>query len=160
MTDLADLRAAAGAVPDPEIPVLTLDDLGVVRDLRRLADGTVEVDVTPTYTGCPATAAIADDVRTAVRAAGADRVRVRTVLSPAWTTDWLSDRGRRRLREYGIAPPGPAGRTGPVPVTVSVRCPRCGSPDTREVSRFGSTPCKALWSCRSCAEPFDAVKPI
>jgi len=158
--DAGGLRAAAGAVPDPEIPVLTLDDLGIVRDLRVAPDGTVEVDLTPTYTGCPATAVIAADVEAALRSAGAERVAVRTVLSPAWTTDWISDRGRHRLREYGIAPPGPVRPGGAVPLTLSPRCPRCGSPDTRQTSRFGSTPCKALWVCRSCAEPFDAFKPI
>jgi ring-1,2-phenylacetyl-CoA epoxidase subunit PaaD len=157
---VAAARAAAGAVPDPEIPVLTLDDLGVLRDVRVAAGGTVEVDITPTYTGCPATAVIAADVRAAVEAAGARRVEVRTVLSPAWTTDWMSDDGRRKLREYGIAPPGPARTRGPVPLTLTARCPRCGSADTREVSRFGSTPCKALWACRSCAEPFDSFKAI
>jgi len=164
---LASLRAAAGAVPDPEIPVLTLDDLGIVRDVRVAgrgadADGgpAVEVDLTPTYTGCPATAVIADDVRAALLAAGAASVVVRTVLSPAWTTDWMSAEGRRKLTEFGIAPPGARREPGVVRLTLSPRCPRCGSPDTREVSRFGSTPCKALWSCRSCAEPFDAFKAI
>jgi ring-1,2-phenylacetyl-CoA epoxidase subunit PaaD len=156
----AVLRAAAGAVPDPEIPVLTLDDLGIVRDLRVTGDGTVEVDVTPTYTGCPATAVIAADVRAAVEAAGAPRVVVRTVLSPAWTTDWMSEAGRRKLREYGIAPPSAVRAGAPVPVTLTARCPRCGSTDTRELSRFGSTPCKALWACRSCAEPFESFKAI
>jgi ring-1,2-phenylacetyl-CoA epoxidase subunit PaaD len=164
----ARLRAAAGTVPDPEIPVLTLDDLGIVRDVRVADDGTVEVDITPTYTGCPATAVIAADVRAAVEAAGARRVAVRTVLSPAWTTDWMSDDGRRKLREYGIAPPsrsgfapsGPVHAGAPVRLTLSARCPRCGSTDTREVSRFGSTPCKSLWTCRSCAEPFDSFKAI
>jgi ring-1,2-phenylacetyl-CoA epoxidase subunit PaaD len=152
------LLAAARAVPDPELPVLTLGDLGVIRDLRVAADGTVEVDLTPTYTGCPATAVIADDVRGALRLAGAVHVRVRTVLAPAWTTDWMSETGRRKLRVYGIAPPGPA--AGPVQLAFSVRCPHCGSPDTREISHFGSTPCQALWSCRSCAEPFDYFKPL
>jgi ring-1,2-phenylacetyl-CoA epoxidase subunit PaaD len=154
----AALLAAARAVPDPEIPVLTLGDLGVVRDLRVAGDGAVEVDLTPTYTGCPATEVIAADVRTALRRAGADRVRVRTVLSPPWTTDWMSESGRSKLREYGIAPPGRAAATSPVRLTLSARCPRCGSTDTREVSRFGSTPCKSLWTCRSCAEPFDSFK--
>jgi ring-1,2-phenylacetyl-CoA epoxidase subunit PaaD len=157
---VAALRAAVGAVPDPEIPVLTLDDLGIVRDVWVAGDGIVEVDITPTYTGCPATAVIAADVRAAVVAAGAPHVVVRTVLSPAWTTDWMSDDGRRKLREYGIAPPGPACAGRPVRLTLSARCPRCGSTDTREVSRFGSTPCKALWTCRSCAEPFDSFKAI
>ena len=157
----AALLAVAQAVPDPELPVLTLGDLGVIRDLRVARDGTIEVDLTPTYTGCPATAVIADDVRGALRRVGAVHVRVRTVLAPAWTTDWMSETGRRKLREYGIAPPGPVGAAGgPVTLAFSVRCPRCGSPDTREVSHFGSTPCKALWTCRSCAEPFESFKAI
>jgi ring-1,2-phenylacetyl-CoA epoxidase subunit PaaD len=155
----AELLAVAQAVPDPELPVLTLGDLGVIRDVRVAGDGTVEVDLTPTYTGCPATAVIADDVRDALHRAGADQVRVRTVLAPPWTTDWMSERGRRKLREYGIAPPGPAAGS-PVKLALSVRCPHCGSADTREVSRFGSTPCKALWTCRSCAEPFDSFKAL
>jgi ring-1,2-phenylacetyl-CoA epoxidase subunit PaaD len=155
----AALLAAAQAVPDPELPVLTLGDLGVIRDLRVAGDGVVEVDLTPTYTGCPATAVIADDVQDALRRAGADHVRIRTVLAPAWTTDWMSETGRRKLREYGIAPPGPAAG-GPVTLALSARCPHCGSADTREVSRFGSTPCKALWTCRSCAEPFDSFKAL
>jgi len=157
----AELLAAARAVPDPEIPVLTLGDLGVIRDLRVTGDGTVEIDITPTYTGCPATAVIAADVQAALRRAGADQVSVRTVLSPPWTTDWLSQAGRSKLREYGIAPPGPAPRAaGLVRLTLSARCPRCGSTDTREVSRFGSTPCKSLWTCRSCTEPFESFKAI
>ena len=157
----AELLAAARAVPDPEIPVLTLGDLGVIRDLRVADDGAVEIDITPTYTGCPATAVIAADVQAALRRAGADRVSVRTVLSPPWTTDWISQSGRSKLREYGVAPPGPASRAGgPVRLTLSARCPRCGSTDTREVSRFGSTPCKSLWTCRSCTEPFESFKAI
>ena len=158
------LLAVARAVPDPELPVLTLGDLGVIRDLRVAGDGTVEVDLTPTYTGCPATAVIADDVRDALRRAGADRIRVRTVLAPAWTTDWMSEIGRRKLREYGIAPPGPAlpaaGSPHSVRLAFTARCPHCGSTDTREVSQFGSTPCKSLWTCRSCAEPFESFKAI
>ena len=157
----AALLAAAQAVPDPEIPVLTLGDLGVIRDVRVAGDGAVEVDITPTYTGCPATAVIAADVQAALRRAGADQVRVRTVLSPPWTTDWMSEAGRTKLREFGIAPPEPAVRgASPVQLTLSARCPRCGSTDTREISRFGSTPCKSLWTCRSCAEPFDSFKTI
>ncbi len=155
----AALLAAAQAVPDPEIPVLTLGDLGVIRDVRVAGDGVVEVDITPTYTGCPATAVIESDVRAALRRVGADQVRVQIVLSPAWTTDWMSEAGRSKLRDFGIAPPGPAAG-GPVRLAFSVRCPQCGSIDTREISRFGSTPCKALWSCRSCAEPFDSFKAI
>ena len=156
----AELRAAAGAVPDPEIPVLTLYDLGIVRDVRVGPDGTVEVDLTPTYTGCPATAVITADVQEALDRAGADRVAVRLVLSPPWTTDWMSDDGRRKLREYGIAPPGPVRSGTAVALSLSARCPRCGSAATRETSRFGSTPCKSLWTCRDCLEPFDSFKAI
>ncbi len=158
--DVARLREIAGAVPDPEIPVLTLDDLGILRDLRVTADGEVEVTLTPTYTGCPATAVIAADVDTALRAAGVERPVVRTVLAPAWTTDWISAEGSRKLREYGIAPPGACRPKGQVGLTLSARCPRCGSSRTREISRFGSTPCKSLWSCRDCLEPFDSFKAL
>jgi ring-1,2-phenylacetyl-CoA epoxidase subunit PaaD len=104
--------------------------------------------------------AIRADIETALRAAGPDDVAVRLVLAPAWTTDWMTPRGRATLHEHGIAPPGPAAPAGTVALSLSVRCPQCGSPDTREVSRFGSTACKALWSCRSCLEPFDAFKPL
>jgi ring-1,2-phenylacetyl-CoA epoxidase subunit PaaD len=158
------LREIAGSVPDPEIPVLTLHDLGILRDVQIAADGAVDVTLTPTYTGCPATAVIAADVETALRAAGVDRLTVRTVLSPAWTTDWMSQEGKGKLRDYGIAPPGacqPA-RSAPraIGLTLSARCPRCGSTTTREISRFGSTPCKSHWTCLACAEPFDSFKSI
>ena len=159
--NLTALLAAARAVPDPEIPVLTLGDLGVIRDVRAAGDGAVEVDITPTYTGCPATAVIASDVQAALQRAGADQVRVQIVLSPPWTTDWMSESGRSKLRGFGIAPPEPAAHAaGPVRLAFSVRCPHCGSIDTREISRFGSTPCKSLWTCRSCTEPFDSFKAI
>jgi ring-1,2-phenylacetyl-CoA epoxidase subunit PaaD len=156
---LQRLRDIAGSVPDPEIPVLTLHDLGILRDVQITAEGTVEVTLTPTYTGCPATAVIASDVETALRAAGVERFTIRTVLAPAWTTDWMSQDGRRKLREYGIAPPGTC-HPKKVGLTLAVRCPRCGSTRTREISRFGSTPCKSLWSCLACAEPFDSFKSI
>ena len=165
--DIERLREVAGAVCDPEIPVLTLADLGIIRDVRRGegdSAGAVLVELTPTYTGCPATEVIAADVAAALRAAGAADVRVRTVLSPAWTTDWISDEGRRKLREYGIAPPGSCRPAGAgltrVALTLSVRCPRCGSGRTREVSRFGSTPCQSHWTCLACLEPFDTFKAI
>jgi ring-1,2-phenylacetyl-CoA epoxidase subunit PaaD len=160
--DVEIARRAAAQVPDPEVPVLTVADLGVLRDVTLLPDGSVEVVITPTYSGCPAMETIASDVVTAVRAVGFDDVRVRTVLCPAWTTDWMSDAGRRKLAEYGVAPPG--GRAqGPVPLTLGVRaatpaCPQCGSSAVRELSRFGSTACKALWQCESCREPFDYFK--
>ncbi len=160
-------REVAGAVLDPEVPVLTIADLGVLRDVRTAPDGVVEVVVTPTYSGCPAMDAIRDDARSALDDAGFSPVRVVTVLSPAWTTDWMTDAGRRELAAYGIAPPtgrapvaGGSSAGGPVPLTLSVRCPRCSSPNTRELSRFGSTACKSLWQCRSCAEPFDHFKAI
>ena len=133
-------------VPDPEIPVVSVVDLGIVREVH--ADRVV---LTPTYTGCPATAVIETMVRAALDQAGLDHVRIETTLSPPWTTDWISEEGRRKLRAYGIAPPLPAGQR-------AVECPQCGSADTEEISRFGSTPCKALWRCRACAEPFDHFK--
>jgi ring-1,2-phenylacetyl-CoA epoxidase subunit PaaD len=148
---------AAASVLDPEVPVLTIDDLGVLRDVTVDERGHVDVAITPTYSGCPAMDAIRDDVVSALNADGFDDVSVRLVLSPAWTTDWLSDDGRRKLREFGIAPPQHRG-TGPVAVALSVRCPQCGSPDTRELSRFGSTACKGLWVCQACREPFDHFK--
>lgn len=153
----AEARAVVAAVPDPELPVVTIEDLGVLRDVRVEDDGHVVVEITPTYSGCPAMDAIRADVLGRLRAQGHDDVEVRLVLSPAWTTDWITDTGRTALREFGIAPPHPA---GPVALTLSVRCPRCGSPDTREISRFGSTACKSLWTCRSCLEPFDHVKAL
>ncbi|KQX61749.1 1,2-phenylacetyl-CoA epoxidase subunit PaaD [Angustibacter sp. Root456] len=162
--DVELARHAAAQVLDPEVPVLTIADLGVLRDVVVLDDGAVEVVITPTYSGCPAMETIASDVLDAVRAAGFDDVRVRTVLSPAWTTDWMSDDGRRKLAEYGIAPPTTR-TTGPVPLTLGSRpaaptCPRCGSADVRELSHFGSTACKSLWQCSSCREPFDHFKAI
>lgn len=156
---LSELLVVAGSVPDPEIPVLTLEDLGILRSLEITSDGTVRVTLTPTYTGCPATEVIAADVEAALHAAGANRVSIRTVLSPAWTTDWITEAGHRKLLAYGIAPPG-ACHSGPVAVALTVRCPQCGSSRTRELSRFGSTPCKSLWSCLSCLEPFDSFKAI
>ena len=149
-------RSAAAAVLDPELPVLTIDDLGVLRDVV-VEGGRVTVTVTPTYSGCPALEVIERAVAQAVREAGFADVVVRRVLAPAWSTDWLSDEGRRKLLGYGIAPPLP---TGPVSLALSVRCPQCGSPDTTELSRFGSTACKSLWRCSSCREPFDHVKAI
>ncbi len=160
----AESRAwdAAAAVLDPEVPVLTIEDLGVLRGVSVDADG-VTVTVTPTYSGCPAMETIEHDVEAAVRAAGFADVTVRRVLAPAWTTDWMTDEGRRKLAAYGVAPPSrrtPEGSTWPVLVSLSVRCPQCGSPDTSELSRFGSTACKSLWRCTTCREPFDHFKAI
>jgi ring-1,2-phenylacetyl-CoA epoxidase subunit PaaD len=161
VTRTAHAYSVAAAVPDPEVPVLTIGDLGVLRDVTVDADGHVQVTVTPTYSGCPAMDAIRTDVVTALTDAGFAPAHVNTVLSPAWTSDWMSDEGKRKLLAYGIAPPsGRTASSGPVLVNLSVRCPRCGSGDTRELSRFGSTACKALWSCSACLEPFDHFKAI
>lgn len=138
-----DIWAILRSVPDPEIPVLSIVDLGIVREVHE-----DRVVLTPTYTGCPATLAIEQMVRAALDTAGFAHVRVETTLSPPWTTDWISAEGREKLRAYGIAPPT---RSAPT-------CPQCGSPEVEEISRFGSTPCKALWRCRACAEPFDLFK--
>lgn len=148
--------AAAAAVLDPEVPVLTIDDLGILREVT-VTDTGVEVVMTPTYSGCPAMDAIREDVVRALAAAGFGDVRVRLALSPAWTTDWISDAGRAALRDYGIAPPT---GTGPVRLTLAVKCPQCGSLKTREVSHFGSTACKALYVCEGCGEPFDHFKAL
>ena len=157
MTATAVAFEVAAAVPDPEVPVLTIGDLGVLRDVTVDADGRVQVTVTPTYSGCPAMDAIRTDVVTALTDAGFTDAHVSTVLSPAWTTDWMSDEGKRKLLDYGIVPPE---RRGPVALTLTLRCPQCGSPDTRELSRFGSTACKSLWVCNACREPFDHFKAI
>ncbi len=148
----------AADLPDPELPVVTIADLGILRDVTEDDQGRVHVQITPTYSGCPAMETISEDLVDALTQAGYQHVDVEFVLSPAWTTDWMTDEAKEKLRSYGIAPPGPAG--GPVSLSLSVRCPRCGSPDTRESSRFGSTACKALWVCRSCHEPFDHFKAL
>lgn len=149
----------AATVLDPEVPVLTIEDLGVLRSAG-LVDGRAHVTITPTYSGCPAMDAIRDDVVSVLADAGYPDARVELVLAPAWTTDWMSEEGKRKLEEYGIAPP--SGRaavpSGPIRLALSVRCPQCGSLDTRETSRFGSTSCKALYTCNACQEPFDYFK--
>ena len=138
-------------VPDPEIPVISLVDLGIIRGVEWQGD-TLEIAVTPTYLGCPATRVINLDIVAALGAKGVDNVRLRQQIAPPWTTDWLSDKGREKLEAYGIAPPQAAG--GPA------RCPQCGGEDLERVSQFGSTPCKASWRCRTCLEPFDYFKCI
>jgi len=148
---------AASAVVDPEIPVLTIADLGVLRDVTTDGD-TVEVVITPTYSGCPAMNMIAVEIDLALQRAGIAGARVRTVLSPAWTTDWLTADGRRKLTEYGVAPPAPGGGRRALFGVDVVACPRCGSTDTRVLAEFGSTSCKALWQCQACREPFDYFK--
>ncbi len=155
----ATVREVVAEVLDPEVPVLTIDDLGILRDVTVDEHGRVEVTITPTYSGCPAMDAISADVTRALADKGFDDVAVRTVLSPAWTTDWMSDAGKQKLLDYGVAPPQPRSDTS-VMVALSLRCPQCGSPDTHELSRFGSTACKSLWVCESCLEPFDHFKAL
>jgi ring-1,2-phenylacetyl-CoA epoxidase subunit PaaD len=149
-------EVVAGVV-DPEIPVLTIADLGVLRDVA-INDGCVEVAITPTYSGCPAMNMIKLEIELALERSGFRNSKVCTVLSPAWTTEWMSEEGRRKLREYGIAPPQPASPRRALFGVEQVACPQCGSSDTELLSQFGSTPCKALWRCRSCREPFDYFK--
>jgi len=155
---------AVGAVLDPEVPVLSVVDLGIVRDVRE-EDGVVVVDITPTYSGCPAMRVIEEDIRSALVNAGASAVRINTVFQPAWTTDWITPDARERLREYGIAPPTGSAAVGVELVPLMrretvVACPRCGSRNTRLRSEFGSTACKAIYVCATCAEPFDYFKSI
>ncbi|WP_424215488.1 1,2-phenylacetyl-CoA epoxidase subunit PaaD [Streptomyces sp. BI20] len=156
----AELTGLAGAVLDPELPVLTLGDLGVVRGVSVAADGSADVRITPTYSGCPAIEAMSRDIEEALHGHGVAEVRVHTVLAPAWSTDDISAEGRRKLAEFGIAPPRPHPAGGPVPLSLSVRCPHCGSTDTELLSRFSSTACKALRRCVSCREPFDHFKEL
>ena len=138
-------------VPDPEIPAISLVDLGIIRDVQWHAD-TLEVTVTPTYSGCPATSIINFEIEAALRAKGIQNLSLKRQIAPPWTTDWMSDAGRAKLEAYGIAPPQPAG--GPA------HCPRCQSSAVEKISQFGSTPCKAQWRCTDCLEPFDYFKCI
>jgi ring-1,2-phenylacetyl-CoA epoxidase subunit PaaD len=158
------------SVPDPEIPVVSIRELGILRDVRRAADNVIEVIITPTYSGCPAMSQIAEDVEGALRAAGIAPHRITTVLAPAWTTDWMSAEAREKLRRYGIAPPiGNCGSNEHTPQIRPIRfvprvvdapaCPRCGSIHTERLAQFGSTACKALYRCIDCREPFDYFKP-
>jgi len=161
------VRAWLGDVPDPEIPVISVVDLGIVRDVEVAGDGACTVTITPTYSGCPAMEVIAEDIDKALRARGVDNLRIVTRLSPAWTTDWMSEAGKAALKGYGIAPPvqqvidisaltrGVKRHAIEQPV---VACPHCSSTHTRLTSQFGSTPCKALYQCFDCREPFDYFK--
>ena len=158
-------REAAASVTDPEMPMLTLEDLGVLRDVE--VDGaTVVVAITPTYSGCPAMATMRDDLVHRLAEAGFDDVRVRVELQPAWSSDWITERGRAALAAHGISPPGPApAPDGPVPLTLLPRrrgigCPRCGAAEVELTSEFGPTACKALYRCAACREPFEHVKEI
>jgi ring-1,2-phenylacetyl-CoA epoxidase subunit PaaD len=162
------IRDLLAAIPDPEIPVISIVELGIVRDVE-WRDGELVVTVTPTYSGCPATELIAADIARALAASGVGRYRVETRLAPAWTTDWIAPEAKERLARFGIAPPGRAKQTSARVIdasalmrrraAVEVRCPRCDSTHTREISRFGSTPCKAQYRCEDCLEPFDYFKP-
>ncbi len=157
--------AAVGRVADPEIPVLSVLDLGIVREVNVTGEA-VEVVITPTYSGCPAMHAIEEAIRRALAEAGFRGARVRTSLSPAWTTDWISAAGREKLRRFGIAPPGARAPGAPAPLrflrsaAAPVACPNCGSAETERLAEFGSTACKALYRCRDCLEPFDYFKPL
>jgi ring-1,2-phenylacetyl-CoA epoxidase subunit PaaD len=148
---------AAAQVVDPEIPVLTIADLGVLRDVTVTDDG-VEVAITPTYSGCPAMNMIALEIELALEKQGIRNSKIRTVLSPAWTTDWMSEQGRRKLKDYGIAPPQAGSGRRALFGEDQVACPQCGSIETELLSEFGSTSCKALWRCKACREPFDYFK--
>jgi ring-1,2-phenylacetyl-CoA epoxidase subunit PaaD len=147
----------AAQVVDPEIPVLTIADLGVLRSVA-VTDGRVEVKITPTYSGCPAMNMITLEIELALEREGIRNSRVHTVLAPAWTTDWMSEDGRRKLKEYGIAPPQAGGGRRALFGVEQVACPQCGSENTEVLSEFGSTSCKALWRCKTCREPFDYFK--
>jgi ring-1,2-phenylacetyl-CoA epoxidase subunit PaaD len=157
-------RDIAAATPDPELPMLTVADLGILRAVAVTADGVV-VTITPTYSGCPAMREISADITHRLTRAGCDRVTVRTQLAPPWSSDWITPDGRRKLAQAGIAPPGPAPRhPAPVPLTLSrpapAGCPRCGSPRTRRTAQFGATACMSLYRCDECGEPFEAVKAL
>ena len=163
---LVRARGVAQSVPDPELPMLTLGDLGILRDVT-VRGGCVVVSLTPTYSGCPAIAEIRADLASSLAAAGFADVEVRTVLTPPWTSDFISAQGRRKLAEAGIAPPRSHQRAkgGPVPLTLfapgpPVACPACGSSDTERTAAFSATACKDLYRCRACAEPFEHVKEI
>jgi len=158
----AAYMAALEYVLDPEVPVLSVLDLGMVRGVHIKDDGAVEVALTPTYTGCPATKLLQENIKSALLGAGAQNVRVIMQLSPAWTTDWMSAAGREKLKAYGIAPPmgKAAGRGALLGLPTDVECPQCGSTNTKVVSEFGSTACKALYQCSDCLEPFDYFKCI
>jgi ring-1,2-phenylacetyl-CoA epoxidase subunit PaaD len=154
----------ASSVTDPEMPMLTLADLGVLRSVEERGD-VVEVAITPTYSGCPAMATMRDDLVHRLSDAGYADVRVRVELSPAWSSDWITDEGRRKLSEHGISPPGPAPASGPVAINLlptrrAIQCPRCASAEVELTSEFGATSCKALYRCTACLEPFEHVKEI
>lgn len=160
-TPQQDAWDIAATVCDPEIPVLTIADLGILRNVQ-VTDNKVTVTITPTYSGCPAMDAIRDDLYTAFKKEGYKDVHVDLVLAPAWTTDWMTEAGKQKLQQYGIAPPTgnskAGGHSGPIRLSLAVKCPQCSSLNTKELTRFGSTSCKALYVCQDCREPFDYFK--
>jgi ring-1,2-phenylacetyl-CoA epoxidase subunit PaaD len=143
---------------DPEVPVLTIQDLGIVRAVRLIDERTIEIDITPTYSGCPAMNTIAMNVKFELMANGFTKVDVKEILSPAWTTDWMTERGKQRLKDYGIAPPQYTTKNNPHELDAIVPCPRCESKQTILLSQFGSTSCKSMYKCNDCLEPFDYFK--
>lgn len=158
-------REVAAAVTDPELPMLTLADLGVLRHVETTGSGGAVVTVTPTYSGCPAIAEIRAELHRRLTAAGYEPVEVRTALDPPWSSDWITERGRAKLAEHGISPPGEAPPRGPVtlalaPPSPQLTCPHCGESGAERVSEFGPTACRSLWRCRSCSEPFEHFKEI
>ena len=161
-TPQQDAWDIAATVCDPEIPVLTIEDLGILRNVEVTDNNKVIVTITPTYSGCPAMDAIRDDLKAAFAKEGYEDVRVDLVLAPAWTTDWMTEAGKAKLQEYGIAPPSgmsnAARHAGPIRLQMAVKCPQCASLNTKELTRFGSTSCKALYVCQDCKEPFDYFK--
>ena len=169
MSPLTEVWRWLTEIPDPEVPAVSIVDLGIVRDVQRGADARLVVTVTPTYSGCPATEVIAKSIRESLEGHGIENPRIEIRLSPAWTTDWLTPEAKEKLRRYGIAPPaGLASNEQAIdasrilryrPAADSVHCPRCGSARTEVISGFGSTPCKALYRCVACREPFDYFKP-
>jgi ring-1,2-phenylacetyl-CoA epoxidase subunit PaaD len=161
MAVLSEIYEVLEGVSDPEIPVLSVIDMGIVRDVQQSSDQ-LTVTITPTYSGCPAMDTIEEDIRKALETAGYVQVDVKSILDPPWTTDWMSEAGRKKLEEYGIAPPvdGSADKTKLFAKSPEIRCPHCKSMNTVRVSQFGSTPCKALYKCNDCLEPFDYFKCI
>ncbi|MFT4663221.1 MAG: ring-1,2-phenylacetyl-CoA epoxidase subunit PaaD [Polaribacter sp.] len=146
-------------VPDPEIPVLTIEDLGIIRDVKIGEKEHIEVIITPTYSGCPAMDMIEVNIKSALQSAGYNNILVTTVLAPAWTTDWLTEEGKRKLKAYGIAPPiGTVNKAALLGEEANIECPQCGSTNTKIISQFGSTACKSLFKCLDCLEPFDYFK--
>ena len=157
---IAAIHAILSTVCDPEIPVLTIADLGIVRGVQLPADGYVEVTITPTYSGCPAMGMIEVNIRAALQENGFDKVRIRAVLTPAWTTDWMTEDGKQKLRNYGIAPPAPGDtdKKALLGEPRQLQCPLCSSQNTKMISQFSSTACKSLFRCIDCLEPFDYFK--